>query len=106
MLERFRRRKKTVENQQPIKTTSGANIEPVEVADMSQVTDIDVIVSKYMGLDYPKPFSTDRSLVNDMVKFAREKGVKLPLFTSDPLKIATAVANHSPEWRKTLEENN
>lgn len=93
-----------MENKQPNKTTEGSNIEPVEVVDMSQVTDIDVIVSKYMGLDYPKPFSTDRNLVNDMVKFAREKDIKLPRFTADPLKIATAIANHNPEWRETLED--
>ncbi|MCB5366947.1 hypothetical protein LIP24_09885 [Collinsella aerofaciens] len=44
-------------------------------------------------LDIPPAFSSDPFLVNDMVAFAREHNIQLPLFTADPEKIATAIAN-------------
>jgi hypothetical protein len=93
------RRKKTMENKEPKTTTSGSNIEPVKVEPTKapEFNDIDIAVSLLMGLDEPKPFSSDRNLVNDMVKLAREKGIKLPRFTSDPLKISTAIAEHKAE---------
>lgn len=57
---------------------------------------IDVAVAQKMGLykdgEEPLPFSSDRELVNEMAAFAREHGIQLPRFTSDPAKIANAIA--------------
>jgi hypothetical protein len=99
MLERFMRRKKTMDNKQPKQTTSGESIQPVKAMKTPDfvANDIDIAVSLLMGLDEPKPFSSDRHLVNDMVQLAREKGIKLPRFTADPLKISTAIAEHKAE---------
>lgn len=44
-------------------------------------------------LDIPPAFSSNPFLVNDMKYFAKVKGIKLPLFTSNPKKIAKAIAN-------------
>jgi hypothetical protein len=95
----FKRRKKKPMEQKPKSTTTGYNIEKVEAKEEVKAVQkavaensIDAIVSKLMGLDKTKPFSTDRSLVNDMVALAREKEIKLPRFTADPLKIAKAIA--------------
>lgn len=57
---------------------------------------LDLAVAKLMGTydgtKAPKPYSTDKSLVMDMVAFAKENKIKLPLFTSDPTRIAKAIA--------------
>lgn len=62
---------------------------------------IDVAVAQKMGLyhegEEPLPFSSDRALVNDMVKFAREHDIKLPRFTADPFKIASTIASYKEE---------
>lgn len=96
-----------MENKQSDINTSGENFAPIEkvraedhmmeVQGAPGFTDIDLAVSKKMRLKEPDYFSTDHNLVNDMVKFAREEGIKLPRFTSDPFKIASAIAASKEE---------
>jgi hypothetical protein len=49
------------------------------------------LLGTYTGVEAPKPYSTDRNFVMDMVTFARENKIKLPRFTSDPMRIAKAI---------------
>ena len=75
--------------------------EPVKVTQLpvESVNELDLAVAKAMGLDGTKipPFSTDKELVNDMAAFANKNDINLPRWTSDPYKIANAIAAWAKE---------
>lgn len=78
------------------KTVDSIAPKPVTAVNEDLFNQLDLAVAKLMGTyngsDAPKPYSTDKSLVMDMVAFARADKIKLPLFTSDPTRIAKAIA--------------
>jgi len=69
---------------------------------VAKVMGLKINKNKYRSLDpvqrttftSPPSFSTNPMLVNYMIKFAKEKGIKLPKWTYEPEKIAQAIAEY------------
>jgi hypothetical protein len=94
MLEGFKRRMNMGKKNKSISERIKVGEISADNVAKTSLNDVDIAVSNLMDVEEPKPFSSDRSLVNDMVAFARENDIELPKFTSKPDKIAAAIV----EW--------